>query len=72
MDYSFFVCYCARSRAPKGPKPSSPKPQAPRPKTLIDAFTDGLRRVQRAPWLVIGLWLSTLVVALPAALVLHG
>ena len=39
---------------------------------MIDAFSEGLGRVRRAPWLVVGLWLSTLVVALPAALVLHG
>jgi hypothetical protein len=36
------------------------------------AFIDGLRRVQRAPWLVVGLWLSTLLLALPLALALHG
>jgi hypothetical protein len=36
------------------------------------AFIDGLMRVKRAPWLVIGLWLSTLVLALPLSLVLHG
>jgi hypothetical protein len=31
-----------------------------------------LRRVQRAPWVVVGLWLSTLLLALPLALALHG
>lgn len=36
------------------------------------AFLDGLMRVKRAPWLVIGLWLSTLVLALPLSLALHG
>jgi hypothetical protein len=36
------------------------------------AFIDGLIRVRRAPWLVIGLWLSTLLLALPAALGLHA
>jgi len=36
------------------------------------AFVDGLMRVKRAPWLVIGLWLSTLLLALPLSLVLHG
>jgi hypothetical protein len=36
------------------------------------AFIDGLMRVKRAPWLVIGLWLSTLALALPLSLVLHG
>jgi hypothetical protein len=35
------------------------------------AFIDGLMRVKRAPWLVIGLWLSTLVLALPLSLALH-
>ena len=36
------------------------------------AFLDGLMRVKRAPWLVIGLWLSTLLLALPLSLALHG
>jgi len=36
------------------------------------AFSDGLMRVKRAPWLVIGLWLSTLVLALPLSLALQG
>ncbi|MBY0493595.1 MAG: hypothetical protein K2Y23_05230 [Cyanobacteria bacterium] len=35
------------------------------------AFLDGLNRVKRAPWLVIGVWLSTLLTALPLALVLQ-
>ena len=39
---------------------------------MIEAFTEGLGRVRRAPWVVVGLWLSTLLVALPSALVLHG
>ncbi len=39
---------------------------------MIEAFTEGFGRVRRAPWLVVGLWLSTLLVALPSALVLHG
>ena len=47
----------------------SPKPQASSP---LDAFLDGLMRVKRAPWLVIGLWLSTLLLALPLSLALHG
>lgn len=38
----------------------------------VDAFLDGLMRVKRAPWLVIGLWLSTLLLALPLSLALHG
>jgi len=36
------------------------------------AFLDGLMRVKRAPWLVLGLWLSTLLLALPLSLALHG
>jgi hypothetical protein len=36
-----------------------------------DALLDGLMRVKRAPWLVIGVWLSTIVLALPLALVLQ-
>ena len=36
------------------------------------AFLDGLNRVKRAPWLVIGLWLSTLLLAMPLAIALHG
>lgn len=38
----------------------------------VSSFIDGLMRVKRAPWLVIGLWLSTLALALPLSLVLHG
>ncbi len=36
------------------------------------AFVDGLMRVKRAPGLVIGLWLSTILLALPLAVTLHG
>ena len=36
------------------------------------AFVDGLRRVRRAPGLVIGLWLSTILLALPLAIALRG
>jgi hypothetical protein len=36
------------------------------------AFIDGLMRVKRAPWLVIGLWLATVVVALPVAMLLQS
>lgn len=36
------------------------------------AFTDGLRRIGRAPGLVVGLWLSTIALALPLAWALHG
>ena len=39
--------------------------------SVLSAFIDGLNRVKRAPWLVIGVWLSTLLLALPLALVLQ-
>lgn len=39
--------------------------------SVLSAFIDGLNRVKRAPWLVIGVWLSTLLLALPLTLVLH-
>jgi len=39
---------------------------------VVTAFLDGLMRVKRAPWLVIGLWLSTLLLALPLSLALHA
>jgi hypothetical protein len=39
---------------------------------MTAAFIDGLRRVQRAPWLVVGLWMSTVLLALPLAIALHG
>ena len=39
---------------------------------MVTAFLDGLMRVKRAPWLVIGLWLSTLLLALPLSLALHA
>jgi hypothetical protein len=38
--------------------------------SVLSAFIDGLNRVKRAPWLVIGVWLSTLLLALPLTLVL--
>ena len=38
---------------------------------LSGAFIDGLNRVKRAPWLVLGVWLSTLLLAMPMAIVLH-
>jgi hypothetical protein len=38
---------------------------------MMRAFLDGWGRVGRATWLVVGLWLSTLLLALPLALVLH-
>ena len=39
---------------------------------MSSAFFDGLRRIQRAPWLVVGLWMSTVLLALPLAFALHG
>jgi len=35
------------------------------------AFLDGLNRVKRAPWLVVGVWLSTFLLAVPLAIVLQ-
>ncbi|HUQ89046.1 MAG TPA: hypothetical protein VM096_15920 [Vicinamibacterales bacterium] len=35
------------------------------------AVLQGLNRVKRAPWLVAGVWLSTLLLAMPLAIVLH-
>jgi hypothetical protein len=40
--------------------------------TVLAAFVDGLMRVKRAPWLVIGLWLATVLVALPFAMMLRA
>jgi hypothetical protein len=38
----------------------------------VAAFVDGLMRVKRAPWLVLGLWLATVLVALPFAMMLQA
>jgi hypothetical protein len=38
---------------------------------MLSAFIDGLNRVKRAPWLVAGVWLSTLLVAMPLAILLQ-
>ena len=38
----------------------------------LGALIDGVNRVKRAPWLVLGVWLSTLLLALPLGLVLQG
>ena len=35
------------------------------------AFVDGVNRVKRAPWLIIGVWISTLLMAMPLAIALH-
>ena len=39
--------------------------------TVVNAFIDGLNRVKRAPWIVLGVWLSTLLMAMPLAIALH-
>jgi hypothetical protein len=31
-------------------------------------FIEGLNRVKRAPWLVLGVWVSTLLLAMPLAM----
>lgn len=49
------------------PKTSGPKTSGP-----LQAFADGLMRVKRAPWLVAGLWLGTVLVALPFAMMLQA
>ena len=49
--------------------PASPTPQAASP---LSAFIDGLMRVKRAPMLVIGLWLATVLTALPFAMLLQA
>jgi len=36
------------------------------------SFVDGLARVRHAVWLVVGLWLSTILLALPLVVTLHG
>jgi hypothetical protein len=38
----------------------------------LGAWVDGLNRVKRSPWLVIGLWLSTIALALPLAVALQA
>ena len=39
---------------------------------VTSAFVDGLMRVKRAPWLVIGLWMATVFIALPFAIMLQA
>ena len=36
------------------------------------SLIEGLDRVKRAPWIVAGVWISTLVLAMPLAIALHG
>lgn len=40
--------------------------------TAVDAWRDGVRRVNRAPVLLAGVWLMTVAVSMPLALVLRG
>lgn len=40
--------------------------------TATQAFADGSRRVRRAPWLVVGVWLTTVLLAAPIAFALRG
>lgn len=39
--------------------------------STVGAFVDGLNRVKRAPILVIGVWIGTLLLAMPLAIALH-
>jgi hypothetical protein len=41
------------------------------PPRVLDAYRDGMRRVAGAPWVWVGAWLTTLVLAMPLALVLR-
>jgi hypothetical protein len=38
----------------------------------FNAFVDGVNRVKRAPWLLLGLWFSTIALTLPLAITLQG
>jgi hypothetical protein len=38
----------------------------------FSAFIDGVNRVKRAPWLIAGLWISTILLTLPLAITLQG
>ncbi len=40
--------------------------------SLFSAFVDGVNRVKRAPWLIAGLWASTILLTLPLAITLQG
>ena len=44
---------------------------AHQPHGVVDAFIDGLNRVKRAPWLVLGTWFSTIALALPLTIALQ-
>src|SRR5262245_25881054 len=38
----------------------------------FSALVDGVNRVKRAPWLILGLWISTILLTLPLAITLQG
>src|SRR4029450_6490386 len=38
----------------------------------FNALIDGVNRVKRAPWLIAGLWVSTILLTLPLAITLQG
>src|SRR3954470_12376063 len=40
--------------------------------TALQAWRDGIGRVNRAPWIVFGVWVATLLIALPLTMVLRG
>jgi hypothetical protein len=40
--------------------------------SLFRALVDGVNRVKRAPWLILGLWVSTILLTLPLAITLQG
>jgi hypothetical protein len=40
--------------------------------TALQAWREGAGRVNRAPWIVFGVWLATLLIALPLVMVLRG
>jgi hypothetical protein len=40
--------------------------------SIVEAWTDGWRRALRAPWVIAGLWLTTLLLAFPLAMTLRG
>jgi hypothetical protein len=43
-----------------------------KPSGPLDAFLEGINRVKRAPALIIGLWLATVLIALPFAMMLQA
>ena len=39
---------------------------------MLSAVIDGCGRVRRGPWLIVGLWIATILLAMPLAVTLHG